>query len=117
MRSKSNGTTAAQRRWMDLVASRGSVISGSVYVVLHHCAGMTAKHNKVHIGPWWILPLTPEEHDALHKSFDSFVQEVYFWNGETRKEVEKILFMEMVCEIGMGEMPLEVYEAIMGYRR
>ncbi len=107
---------ASQKRWREYVRENGSCVSGG-NAVIHHPVGRTAKHNKVHVGHWWVLPLTDDEHRALHLDFDSFVQDVYFWNGETRKEVEKKLFAEMVENIGMHELPQEAYDAIQDYRR
>ncbi len=117
MRTKGKSTTAAQKRWMDRVASHGSVVSGASEVVLHHAAGMAASHSKVLVGPWWILPLTPEEHYNIHNDLDMFRCEVFEWQCLTRKELEKKLFKEMVERIGMNELPVEVYESIQGYRR
>ena len=31
---------------------------------IHHPVGRTAKHNKVHIGEWWILPVPIRLHDV-----------------------------------------------------
>lgn len=43
----------------------GCLITGGP-AEIHHCAGRTASHNKVHIGHWWILPLTTEQHRGPH---------------------------------------------------
>lgn len=99
-----------QRDWREDVRALGSAISGMTPCEIHHCAGRTAKHNKIHVGHWWILPLTKSEHD-----------EVPTW-AHGRKEREKYLF-DWVCrkyriryrrDVPFGD---EVYNAIMGYRK
>jgi hypothetical protein len=110
MRSKGNNPTKAQKRWMDQVASLGSIISGKFPVEMHHCVGFTGKHNKILIGPWWILPLTESEHKYVHLAAD-------------RKDREKRLFVQVkakwVEQFYPLEMPVpdEVQDAIMEYHR
>ena len=117
MRTKGHQSSAAVKRWMTQVAESGSIVSGDSEVILHHCAGVSAKSNKVCVGPFWILPLTPQEHDWIHRDLLRFKSEAFIWGDETRKEVEKMLFKTLVEKIGQGEMPDEVYQAIEGWRR
>jgi hypothetical protein len=56
--------------------------------------GCTGKHNKVEIGHWWVIPLTDEEHKALHNG-------VLNVNG-SRKDWEKFMFSR-VCMLLMGK--------------
>jgi hypothetical protein len=84
VQSKGNRPTAAQQRWQDAVANLGSILSGEKPVQLHHAAGFTARHNKVLVGPWWIIPLTKAEHDAIPAL------------GHERKAWEKRMFT-LVC--------------------
>ena len=119
MRSKGNAPTAAQKRWHDAVASLGSIISGGP-AVLHHAVGATAKHNKIHIGEWWVIPLTDEEHKALHRG------ERPWWRGndqwldcDSRKEFEKSAFVLVTCffnEKAYG-VTKEIRDAIQDYHR
>jgi hypothetical protein len=73
-----------QRDWREDVRKLGSAISGQMPCEIHHAAGRTAKHNKVHVGHWWIIPLTKAEHDLVPT-----------W-VKGRKEREKFLF-EQIC--------------------
>lgn len=108
MRSKGNAPNAAQKRWMEQVRDLGSVISGGP-AVIHHPVGVTGKHNKVHIGHWWLIPLTDEEHKALH---NGVVPEPH----EDRKTFEKWAFSVVVNQIG-DIPPHDVQNAIMDYHR
>ena len=65
MRSKNNAPTAAQKKWRSKVADLGCVVCGSTQVQIHHVLGATAKHNKIHIGEWFILPLHPINHSYI----------------------------------------------------
>ena len=84
MRSKGNAPTEAQKQWMKGVRRLGSVVSGGAAVV-HHAVGRTGKHNKIHIGHWWLIPMTDEEHKALHSHGATF-------GHESRKAFEKAAF-------------------------
>jgi len=66
MRSKGNAPTAAQRRWQQTVADLGCIVTRAdpSQCQLHHVGGFTYKHNKVLIGPWFILPLHASLHDV-----------------------------------------------------
>ena len=113
MRSKKHNRTAAHKRWHDAVASLGLVISGAP-AVLHHAAGATAKHNKIEIGEWWVIPLTDEEHKALHNG-ETF-------GHESRKEFEKAAFRKVAIQLAVNgeaveDVPDEVFDEIQDYRR
>ena len=109
MQSKGNAPTAQQVRWRELVRSLGSIVSNED-AVIHHCVGVTGKHNKVAIGPWWIIPLTNEEHLALHAG-ETF-------GLDSRKMFEKWAFTE-VCQMLYPEQYItdEIYDAIQDYHR
>lgn len=66
MRSKGNAPTAAQKRWQELVAHMGCIVTRAhpSHCQLHHVAGATYKQNRILIGPWFILPLCRELHDV-----------------------------------------------------
>ena len=117
MQSKGNVLTAAQKEWREAVRELGSVISGDP-AVIHHPVGATGKHNKVHIGHWWVIPLTDDEHKALHAG-ETF-------GHESRKEFEKESYKKVVKQ--MDDFPyqalgtkfwptFEVDAAIMDYHR
>jgi hypothetical protein len=87
----SSQPNAKQKQWREAVRELGSIISGGP-AVIHHPVGRTAKHNKVHIGHWWVLPLTDDEHKALHNgALDWLLCETKF-EGMSRKEFEKGAF-------------------------
>ncbi len=61
-----------QKKWMAVIAEfasdnlhllYGPDFQGSAFQ-LHHCTGRSAKHNKVAIGHWFILPVPFELHDV-----------------------------------------------------
>jgi hypothetical protein len=57
----------------------GSIISGGP-AVIHHCVGVTGRHNKVHVGNWFILPLTDAEHAEIHAAPDRKIREKQLFN-------------------------------------
>ena len=114
MQSKGNAPTAAQKRWREAVRDLGSIMSGGPAVV-HHAVGCSGKHNKVAIGHWWLIPLTDEEHKALHAG-ETF-------GHDSRKEFEKHEFCHLVDRIYGGNLdegnmpPVSAINAIMDYHR
>lgn len=117
--------TKAQQDWQDWLRSQGCVNCGASNPAIHHCAGSTAKHNKVHIGQWWVIPLCEDRcHQGpggIHKDLSEFR---HAWPNETRKEIEKGLFLLSVedckrhgCPEQEPPMSDEVIDAIMDYRR
>ena len=73
-RLKVKQANAAQRRWMRDVAKfiddvglgglYGPEFEGRNDFQLHHVLGRSAKHNKVPIGHWFIIPVPVELHDV-----------------------------------------------------
>jgi len=57
-------TKAQEKAWLQRVAEHGCVINGQSVIQLHHCVGREGKHNKYHIGRWFVLPLSVELHDV-----------------------------------------------------
>jgi len=104
---KTDKPNAAQTRWREAVRELGSVISGGP-AVIHHCVGRTAKHNKVQIGHWWILPLTDSEHKALHNG-ETF-------GRESRKSFEKEMYVLLINYM-LFVPPSEVNVSIASYHR
>lgn len=104
---------ASQSRWMEAVRALGSIVSHAPAIV-HHCAGRTARHNKVDIGHWWIIPLTDDEHRRLHDDGETF-------GFPSRKQFEKSAFLDVMHRlIDLPECDLptsEVTGAILDYRR
>jgi len=115
VQSKRHNRTAADKRWHNAVASLGSIVSGGP-AVLHHAVGATAKHNKQDIGEKWVIPLTNDEHLALHAG-ETF-------GHDSRKEFEKQAFKDVVealkfrRDIKLTDFPdWNVEQAIAGYHR
>lgn len=109
MNSKGNAPSAKQKQWRERVRALGSILSGDD-AVIHHAVGVTARHRKVHIGHWWIIPLTNDEHLALHAG------ECYGFGS--RKEFEKDAFTQ-VCQRLYPDRYItdEIYNAIQDYHR
>lgn len=110
---------AKARRWMAWVASRGCLNCGRPANV-HHCAGSTARHNRVAIGDWWLLPLCRECHqggDGIHHSRLRF-----FGSDVPRKTTEKMMFARLMdwarADSACIDMPEQrVIDAIEDYHR
>ena len=98
---------AEEKRWRESVREQGCVLTGSP-AVIHHCVGRTARHNKVDIGHWWVIPLDPREHSFIHAM------------GSHRKLYEKALFRLVIASAMRLETPLpspDVLDAIFDYHR
>jgi hypothetical protein len=87
--------TAKQQRWQDWQRSRGCHACGQ-WASIHHCVGRTAKHQKVHIGQWFTIPLCYDCHQApggIHHGGQRLEQCGY---AGRRIDVEKQIFAETV---------------------
>ena len=78
---KTDPPNAAEKRWREMVREQGCILGYPGPVEIHHVVGRTAKHQKIEIGHWWILPVSPLAHAMV---------------GGSRKQEQKDLFME-VC--------------------
>jgi len=107
MKSKGNAPTASQKRWHDQVAQLGCAECLRP-AQIHHPVGATAKHSKVAIGHWWVIPLCDEHHRGLHAG------ESYEY--ESRKEFEKGEFARILDD-HHHPVPSEVESAIEDYHR
>ena len=107
MRSKGNAPTAAQKRWREAVRELAGASEPSIEI--HHPVGVTAKHNKVHIGHWWVIAIPSEMHNKLHAGN----------LGPLRKEFEKDAFKSVLTFLpNHPDRPAqEVIEAIEDYHR
>lgn len=115
---KSQSPNKEQLAFREDVRGLGSIISGGP-AVIHHVVGRTAKHEKVAIGHWWILPLTDEEHKLLHSDLAEFERIAFGFPLVGRWDSQKILFKRVLEKFYAQEdaIPWEVYSAIMGYQR
>lgn len=108
-----------QKDWRELLRDRGSVISGLYEpepIRAHHVAGRTAMHDGVHIGHWFLLPLTDTEHKLLHASPSTFEMLALGFNPAGRWDCEKFLFFRLIRELeGFCTPPDDVLKAIGDY--
>lgn len=111
----SKKATKAQTDWHNWLRDQGCVICKKP-AEIHHCAGSTAKHNKIHIGHWWCIPLCTEHHRGkfgIHgANLDLFKLK---YRASRRKEIEKGAFVGLAMRY--GEVPEQVCYAISDYRR
>lgn len=117
MISKGNRPNKTQSDWLDLVALSGPIVNGTGRIEIHHVVGFTGKHNKVHIGPWWLLPLPADVH-ALVGSAEFDLKAFGFVLGG-RFDAEKLLFKKLIDRIPTSTNFIgnEVFNAILDYRR
>ena len=113
---------AAEKRWHDWLRDRGCAIC-SMPASIHHAVGSTGKHNKVHIGQWWVLNLCHTHHQGpggIHGDMSAFEFFDRAYLGDTRKEIERSVFEMNVGDYERlkGEtIPEDVKNAIKSYRR
>lgn len=79
-RSKNSSKAASTKelRFLSWCKNQNSIVSGNYGVEVHHCAGSTAKTmvgaERVQIGHWYCIPLTPDEHWLYHNRKSVFIQ-------------------------------------------
>lgn len=120
---KRKAPTASQGRFHSAACAGGCIVPGcEAPPALHHCAGASARHNKIAIGQWWVLPLCDGHHQygpvALHPSPLAFAALV---KAHSRKQAEKLLFSALLERLSSegrdGLVPVPVILAIEGYTR
>ena len=96
-----------QQDFQNWMRSLGCIAKGcNGQAEIHHCAGSTAKHNKVDIGQWWTIPLCSYHHrgsEGVHSM------------GRLRKNFEKANWSKLALGYDMGghgDIPGEVVQAI-----
>ncbi len=99
--STQNQPSAAQKRYADYVASLGCCECGRP-AQIHHPVGATAKHRKVPIGHWWLIPLCDDHHKAIGAG-EAF-------GYESRRDYEKAKHRAIT-------VPLETIKANLGPNR
>lgn len=102
MISKGARITAEQKRWESTVREFGCVLMGNDQgeygaIQIHHVVGLTAKQDKVLIGPWYILSL----HWRLHDPRSSFTTNITNRRKDFLAEYgsEKELFLKMLSDM------------------
>lgn len=107
MYSKNHKPNSSQRRWHQWLARQTCVMCGDMGVQLHHAAGASAKHDKVHIGQWWLIPVCPWCHGYVAAS-------------KNRKIIEKQTFGDLWADYEQetgNTIPQHVVTAIQEYHR
>lgn len=116
---------AKQRKWMrdisDFIYDNGLGIlygkefEGRMDFQLHHVLGRTARHNKVPIGHWFIIPVPVELHDVDSNHSDNVTH--FKKNFVKRFGKQSQIFHDMCQHIIWNnlyhDVPGEVYDAIM----
>lgn len=113
---------AAERHWHNWLREQSCAICGQP-TAIHHAIGSTGRHNKIHIGQWWVVPLCYDYHQGqggIHNDLSAFGAHDKLRLGSTRKEIEKSLFSIYASKyeaITGRKIPAKVKEAIRDYRR
>jgi hypothetical protein len=113
--------TAAQQKWWDWLIQQGCYL-GLGEPAIHHCVGSTAKHDKIHMGQDFVIPLSYLAHQGPHGIHMDRSLFAGHGLGESRKEIEKAIFSRLVAHYARqhhGELPMpaDVYAAIMDYHK
>ena len=114
---------AKQKQWMSDVTEWASNHIQNVYgiryfyadIQRHHVLGRSAKHNKIAIGHWFILPIPFELHDVSSNHPESVTHNKKAF--VKRFGNQRDLFLQMVegmCADGYEVPPYDVCEAIRG---
>ena len=106
MRSKGNAPTADQKRFRENLRD---LYPGSV---IHHCVGVSGKHNKVEIGHWWIVAISERDHRTLHGAVGSKNKG---WRKETEKDWYITQMISYFQKYHRMPVPDQVLEAIEDY--
>lgn len=116
------GPTAGQKRWHTWLAEQGCACCGAA-ANIHHCVGSTGKHNKVHIGQDFVIPLCYDHHQGPGGIHSDARQLALDWGygSMSRKQLEKTIFNRLVAvyrrQRGEYPCPPDVLAAIEGWHR
>ena len=110
--------TAEQKRWHERVRQfaddHGAIPLGGYRYELHHVKGATFKHNKTHIGEWWVLPIDFDLHNVMSRNPLNVTH--FKKRFESEYGTQKELFLSMVEQIenedGIKYVPFEAISAI-----
>ena len=113
---------AAQKKWMNDITEWASDNIHMLYTggyaqdcifQRHHVLGRSAKHNKIAIGHWFIIPVPFDLHDISSNHFLNVTHHKHAFTD--RFGNQRDLFLEMVEEMrddGYELPPFDVCEAI-----
>lgn len=119
---------AQEQKFHDWLREQGCAVCGRP-AEIHHCVGSTAKHNKVELGHWWVIPLCEEHHRHQQNGIHA--------KGDWRKPIEKMFWYHLCFEYAtrhvaelseqgvkvldpmqlVDPVPKEVFVAILNYHR
>jgi len=116
---------SAQKKWMDDITEWSICNLGLLYgpeydgavIQRHHVLGRSAKHNKVAIGHWFILPVPYELHDTneTHEYHVGHCKHAFTDKFGSQRSLFDIMCTDMILR-GYNTPPLEVYQSIMDTR-
>lgn len=69
---QSRGINADEKRFLSWLKDQPCCITGEHGVQVHHCVGSAVKHNKVHIGHAFCIPLSVDKHQEYHDGTKPF---------------------------------------------
>ena len=69
---QSRGINADEKRFLAWLKERRCCLTGEWGVEVHHCVGSSVKHNKVHIGHAFCIPLSVDKHREYHNGTKVF---------------------------------------------
>lgn len=101
------------KQWLSTVTDHGCVVTGRSDIQRHHVCGRKAKHNKIAIGEWFVLPLWWELHDISSNREDNVTH--YRHRFTDKYGLQSDLFAKMVetLENSGAEVPgQEILDAI-----
>ena len=114
----------AQRKWMDDITDYvnenglgdlyGHEYEGRTDIQRHHVLGRTAKHNKIHIGHWFIIPVPYELHEPneKHKYHVGHCKKEFVKRFGNQRALYECLVDHMV-ELGYSVPPTDAHYAIL----
>lgn len=102
------GPNQAEKDFQGWLKQQPCCITGANGVQVHHCVGSTGRHNKVLIGHWFCLPLSPSMHEKYHSGTKA-------WRINYGLQCDHWLTLAVQYERETGkEVPQEVCVAIAG---
>ncbi len=103
---------AVEKAWLQRVAEYGGFVAGTNNLQIHHCVGREGKHNKYHIGRWFVLPLAFDLHDVSSNNEYNITHHRKAFVEKFGKESE--LFLEMCLDMVREEnKPLPFCDGVM----
>jgi len=106
---QSRAPNADEKRFMSWCKEQPSIVSGQYGVEVHHCVGSSFKARagveRVLIGHWFCIPLTPQEHWLYHNRKNEF---------RISCGIQTDLWLNLIDGYDLP-IPQEVIEAIVHY--